>query len=174
MRAPSFRCTEESDGSLILHYYSDRAGLEYIVIGIVKVSAHTFIKEADFKYTFDLHVFLQAVASKLHGVEVDIKIIKRKGDPIVPAVDAENNYALEDVNSNDNMILSNATNKYDITINNNNNNTNIEIQVPENRSEKSESLYGNWKNCCIVIHAILLAINFSFYFVNEKNKNLYA
>lgn len=37
MRAPSFRCTEESDGSLILHYYSDRAGLEYIVIGIVKV-----------------------------------------------------------------------------------------------------------------------------------------
>lgn len=37
MRAPSFRCTEESDGSLILHYYSDRGGLEYIVIGIVKV-----------------------------------------------------------------------------------------------------------------------------------------
>ena len=38
MRAPSFRCTEEPDGSLILHYYSDRGGLEYIVIGIVKVS----------------------------------------------------------------------------------------------------------------------------------------
>lgn len=38
MRAPSFRCTEESDGSLILHYYSDRPGLEHIVIGIVKVS----------------------------------------------------------------------------------------------------------------------------------------
>lgn len=38
MRAPSFRCTEEADGSLILHYYSDRPGLEHIVIGIVKVS----------------------------------------------------------------------------------------------------------------------------------------
>lgn len=38
MRAPSFRCTEEPDGSLILHYYSDRPGLENIVIGIVKVS----------------------------------------------------------------------------------------------------------------------------------------
>lgn len=38
MRAPSFRCTEESDGSLILHYYSERPGLEHIVIGIVKVS----------------------------------------------------------------------------------------------------------------------------------------
>ena len=38
MRAPSFRCTErEEDGALILHYYSEREGLEHIVIGIVKV-----------------------------------------------------------------------------------------------------------------------------------------
>lgn len=37
MRAPSFRCTEGEDGTLILHYYSDRDGLEHIVIGIVKV-----------------------------------------------------------------------------------------------------------------------------------------
>ncbi|KYQ60051.1 Guanylate cyclase soluble subunit beta-1 [Trachymyrmex zeteki] len=37
MRAPSFRCTERpEDGALILHYYSDRPGLEHIVIGIVK------------------------------------------------------------------------------------------------------------------------------------------
>jgi hypothetical protein len=28
--------------------------------------------------------FFQAVASKLHGVEVDIKIVKRKGDLIDP------------------------------------------------------------------------------------------
>lgn len=38
MRAPSFRCTETDDGALVLHYYSDRPGLEHIVIGIVKVS----------------------------------------------------------------------------------------------------------------------------------------
>lgn len=38
MKAPSFRCSERMDGSLILHYYSERAGLEHIVIGIVKVS----------------------------------------------------------------------------------------------------------------------------------------
>lgn len=39
MRAPSFRCTERpEDGALVLHYYSDRPGLEHIVIGIVKVS----------------------------------------------------------------------------------------------------------------------------------------
>ncbi|XP_058064378.1 guanylate cyclase soluble subunit beta-1 [Anopheles bellator] len=56
MRAPSFRCTE-TDGQLVLHYYSERPGLEHIVIGIVK-----------------------AVASKLHGVDVEIKIIQRKGD----------------------------------------------------------------------------------------------
>lgn len=58
MRAPSFRCTE-NNGSLILHYYSERGGLEHIVIGIVK-----------------------EVASKLHGVDVDIKIVKRKGEPL--------------------------------------------------------------------------------------------
>ncbi len=38
MRAPSFRCSERIDGSLVLHYYSEREGLEHIVIGIVKVS----------------------------------------------------------------------------------------------------------------------------------------
>lgn len=41
MRAPSFRCTErQEDGALILHYYSERDGLEPIVIGIVKEVAH--------------------------------------------------------------------------------------------------------------------------------------
>uniref|UniRef100_A0A182NVG2 Guanylate cyclase soluble subunit beta-1 n=1 Tax=Anopheles dirus TaxID=7168 RepID=A0A182NVG2_9DIPT len=66
MRAPSFRCTE-TDGQLVLHYYSERPGLEHIVIGIVK-----------------------AVASKLHGVDVEIKIIRRKGDPIAePAAPVE-------------------------------------------------------------------------------------
>ncbi|KAL1130144.1 hypothetical protein AAG570_013082 [Ranatra chinensis] len=56
MKAPSFRCTEQPDaGSLVLHYYSDRPGLEHIVIGIVKT-----------------------VASKLHGTEVEMKIIKTK------------------------------------------------------------------------------------------------
>ncbi|XP_065159270.1 guanylate cyclase soluble subunit beta-1 [Atheta coriaria] len=56
MKAPSFRCTERpEDGALILHYYSDRPSLEYIVIGIVK-----------------------AVASKLHGTEVEVEILKTK------------------------------------------------------------------------------------------------
>lgn len=41
MKAPSFRCTERpEDGALVLHYYSDRPGLEHIVIGIVKVFLH--------------------------------------------------------------------------------------------------------------------------------------
>ncbi|RXG68493.1 Guanylate cyclase soluble subunit beta-1, partial [Armadillidium vulgare] len=56
MKAPSFRCTERiEDGALILHYYSDRPGLEYIVIGIVK-----------------------AVAQQLHGTDIEVKIIKTK------------------------------------------------------------------------------------------------
>ncbi|XP_074601582.1 guanylate cyclase soluble subunit beta-1-like isoform X2 [Brevipalpus obovatus] len=60
MRAPSFRCTERAeDGALILHYYSERKGLEHIVIGIVK-----------------------AVASKLHSTEVEVEIIKTKEEGI--------------------------------------------------------------------------------------------
>ncbi|XP_037794163.1 guanylate cyclase soluble subunit beta-1-like [Penaeus monodon] len=56
MKAPSFRCTQrDEDGALILHYYSDRPGLEYIVIGIVK-----------------------AVASQLHGTEVEVEILRRR------------------------------------------------------------------------------------------------
>ncbi|KAK5643100.1 hypothetical protein RI129_006945 [Pyrocoelia pectoralis] len=58
MKAPSFRCTERpEDGALILHYYSDRPGLEHIVIGIVKT-----------------------VASKLHDTEVEVEIIRTKQD----------------------------------------------------------------------------------------------
>ncbi|CAG0895669.1 unnamed protein product, partial [Darwinula stevensoni] len=56
MRAPSFRCTEGTeDGTTVLHYYSDRDGLESIVIGIVK-----------------------AVASKLHEREVEVELWKRR------------------------------------------------------------------------------------------------
>ncbi|CAN8012772.1 putative soluble guanylyl cyclase beta subunit [Ixodes scapularis] len=58
MRAPSFRCTERpEDGTLVLHYYSEREGLEPIVIGIVK-----------------------AVASKLHHTEVQVEQIMGKED----------------------------------------------------------------------------------------------
>ncbi len=57
MKAPSFRCSEGTDGTFILHYYSDRPGLEFIVIGLVKT-----------------------VSSRLHNSEVDCKVIKSKGE----------------------------------------------------------------------------------------------
>ncbi|XP_071510914.1 guanylate cyclase soluble subunit beta-1-like [Diadema antillarum] len=58
MRAPSFRCsTRESDGALVLHYYSERQGLEHIVIGLVR-----------------------SVAKTLHGSEVEVEIIKNRGE----------------------------------------------------------------------------------------------
>ena len=54
MKAPSFRCSEGPEaGSLILHYYSDRPGLESIVIGIVK-----------------------AVGKKLHNTDVEVKVLR--------------------------------------------------------------------------------------------------
>lgn len=52
MRAPSFRCTDAEKGKgLILHYYSEREGLQDIVIGIIKT-----------------------VAQQIHGTEIDMKV----------------------------------------------------------------------------------------------------
>ena len=58
MRAPSFRVSDREDGTLILHYYSSREGLQYIVIGLVR-----------------------AVARKLLNTEISVEIIKQKQGP---------------------------------------------------------------------------------------------
>ncbi|KAK6172882.1 hypothetical protein SNE40_016453 [Patella caerulea] len=56
MQAPSFRCSErEGDKATILHYYSERPGLERIVIGIVKT-----------------------VAKRLHSSDVELELIQSK------------------------------------------------------------------------------------------------
>lgn len=58
MRAPSFRCTDAEKGKgLILHYYSEREGLQDIVIGIIKT-----------------------VAQQIHGTEIDMKVMISHGD----------------------------------------------------------------------------------------------
>ncbi|XP_041482647.1 guanylate cyclase soluble subunit beta-2-like isoform X2 [Lytechinus variegatus] len=45
MEAPSFRCERrQSDGALILHYYSHRKGLHPIVVGIVRAVAREFFQ----------------------------------------------------------------------------------------------------------------------------------
>ena len=60
MRAPSFRCSQRStDGATILHYYSEREGLEHIVKGLVKT-----------------------VAARLHHSNVDVQIYKTKAECI--------------------------------------------------------------------------------------------
>ena len=57
MDAPSFRCTEGLRKSeFLLHYYSDRVGLENIVMGIVK-----------------------SVAREYYDVEVEMKLLVKKG-----------------------------------------------------------------------------------------------
>ena len=56
MDAPSFRCTNTNQG-FYLHYYSSRDGLESIVKGIVK-----------------------SVAREFYGVEVEMKLVRQKGD----------------------------------------------------------------------------------------------
>ncbi|XP_044154814.1 guanylate cyclase soluble subunit beta-1 [Bufo gargarizans] len=58
MRAPSFRCTDAEKGKgLILHYYSEREGLQDIVIGITKT-----------------------VAQQIHGTEIDMKVIQQRNE----------------------------------------------------------------------------------------------
>lgn len=52
MEAPSFRCTETDDGTLLLHYYSKRPGLSHIVIGLVKAIAKQLL---DTEMTCDIH-----------------------------------------------------------------------------------------------------------------------
>lgn len=80
------------------------------------------------------------MASKLHGVDVDIQIIKRKGDPIdsiSDSVDAENNCKFIESQS---MKIDNSnctSNEYSNTAaKNTNNNNNNQTQVPDNDSSK--------------------------------------
>ncbi|XP_064636664.1 guanylate cyclase soluble subunit beta-1-like isoform X2 [Lineus longissimus] len=57
MRAPSFRCMEKENGAILLYYYSERPGLEHVVVGLVK-----------------------SVARELHGKDVNVQIITSSDD----------------------------------------------------------------------------------------------
>uniref|UniRef100_H2ZCI6 Guanylate cyclase soluble subunit beta-1 n=1 Tax=Ciona savignyi TaxID=51511 RepID=H2ZCI6_CIOSA len=81
MRAPSFRCTDNgNDDTLTLHYYSERDGLEDIVIGIVK-----------------------AVSKKLHATETEVKV--RRG--VISKADQSGEQPLASlINANSNQYVS--------------------------------------------------------------------
>ncbi len=51
LQPPSFQCTENGDGSLLLRYYSDRPGLAPMVIGLLDGLASMFSTEIDVKQT---------------------------------------------------------------------------------------------------------------------------
>lgn len=84
MRAPSFRCTDAEKGNnLILHYYSEREGLQDIVIGIIKTVAQQIhgteieMKVCFALFLFFLHAFfffLSAVSCVLSTEEGDVMI----------------------------------------------------------------------------------------------------
>ena len=57
MRAPSFRCMEREDGSMILYFSSERAGLEHVVLGLVR-----------------------SAAKELHGKDVNVTILSSSED----------------------------------------------------------------------------------------------
>lgn len=80
------------------------------------------------------------MASKLHGVEVDITIIKRKGDPIISTPDAENNCKYFDAQQMKTDKRNCTTTKYDAhSISNNNNNNNTQVPPKDSLCGKCES-----------------------------------
>jgi hypothetical protein len=46
LRPPSFECSRKEDGTIVLRYYSERAGLSHLVIGLLRGLAHRFGQEA--------------------------------------------------------------------------------------------------------------------------------
>ncbi len=69
MHSPSFRCKHTEDGGLILHYYSERNGYEYFVVGLIKALA---------KQYFDTIVRITLAARKGKKSDHTILIIKEE------------------------------------------------------------------------------------------------
>ena len=84
MRSPSFRCIKIDSKSTMLHYYSERDGLEAIVLGIVK-----------------------AVATKLHKrqISIEVKVIKNHD---VPGCD-HTQFLIEELDANTNTSTVSST-----------------------------------------------------------------
>ena len=66
---PSFRCTENGEDSLLLHYYSSRAGLAPMVIGLFNGLSVMFKTEVDVTQTM----------SRDQGADHDVFLVKFTG-----------------------------------------------------------------------------------------------
>ncbi len=72
MRAPSFRCVAESDGGLLLHYYSTRPQLFPVVIGVVRVAAQVLYNvSVDIEQEQELQVGKDHVVLKIRERHTD-------------------------------------------------------------------------------------------------------
>ncbi|XP_041920131.1 guanylate cyclase soluble subunit beta-2-like [Alosa sapidissima] len=68
MNAPSFRVEKNKDGSMLLHYYSDRRGLCHIVPGIIGAVARDFFNSTITMEIVDHTEELERTAKKEHVV----------------------------------------------------------------------------------------------------------
>ena len=66
LKPPSFRCTDIREGSLLLHYYSDRSGLAPMVVGLVKGLGKMFETETN----------VRQVVSRDNGHDHDVFLVK--------------------------------------------------------------------------------------------------
>ena len=86
MEAPSFRCTEGLNKSeFLLHYYSDRLGLENIVMGIVK-----------------------SVAREYYNVEVEVQLLAKKDTSQRTALMDHSIFSIREVGSYEQLSLTNS------------------------------------------------------------------
>ena len=125
-----------------------------IVLTISRCSHYTPINSYLLTHPF-LRTLIQtqAVASKLHGVEVDIKIIKRKGDPIItaaPTPDVGNTF--NEINCDGKTRCSAYKQEKRINDNTNSNKNDTKVPHSDNRCEKSEL------NVCVLSCELLASI----------------
>lgn len=113
------------------------------------------------------------MASKLHGVEVEIKIIKRKGDPIISETDIGENckHSEQQTAVDKNNRTCNKYNTRNLHVNNSNNNTQVHLE--DNSSLNEESKCENCELGHLEVFKIFNFIQFSFHTESIKKTNLH-
>lgn len=105
MEAPSFRCTKSNDGTLFLHYYSKRSGLESIVVGLVKticievLHITVTVKILSSKGEMDNDHTIFAIYEDKKA-NVASSLVHLNSTNIDNAIDVNANYIRNDINSN--------------------------------------------------------------------------
>jgi hypothetical protein len=79
LRPPSFQCTNVTEHALVLHYFSERAELAPMVIGLLEGLATRFATP----------IQVEMIASRADGADHDMFVIRFQETAISKMVDAD-------------------------------------------------------------------------------------